>query len=142
MLRHPKLLSLLLAGFLAAQPASAQSLAEDIALQMTRLGFVSVTIDGTWLGRVRVTGTRNGTSREIILNPNTGEILRDLWLDENGQMTAADITLSVKEAVTDAVRDRVQDRVETNVDAREDAQDDRQDARDDRQDARDDSTDN
>ena len=136
MLRHPKLLSLLLAGLLAAQPAFAQSLADDIALQMTRLGFVEVAIDETWLGRVRVTGTRNGTSREIILNPNTGEILRDLWLDENGQMIAADITLSVKEAVTDAVRDTV----ETNVDARQDARDDRQDARDDRQDARDDST--
>lgn len=137
MLNNPKLLALVFAGILAAHPAFSDNYADEIALQMARQGFADVAVDGTWLGRVRVTGTRNGTVREIIVNPNTGEILRDLWLNDEGQVIAADIALSV----TEAIRDDAQDTVEDNVDARQDARDDRQDARDDRQDTRDDRKD-
>ena len=93
-------------GFLAAFPAHAQGLAEDFARQMARQGFVNIETEATWLGRTRITGTRNGGSREIIVNPNTGEVLRDLWLNSDGQVRAADIDFDdLQDAAEDAAED-------------------------------------
>lgn len=91
MKRRQTFFALLLGGLMAASPAFARSLAENIARQLSGQGFSNVQIEGTWLGRSRITGTRNGESREIVVNPNTGEILRDLWLNDKGQVRAAEI---------------------------------------------------
>ncbi|MGL6209476.1 MAG: hypothetical protein ACRC14_06565, partial [Paracoccaceae bacterium] len=50
-----------------------------------------VQVERTLLGRERITGARGGGSREIIVNPNTGEILRDLWLNSDGEVKGAGI---------------------------------------------------
>jgi len=57
----------------------AEGVAEDIVRQLKRLGFRGVAQERTLLGRVRIVATRSDGQREIIVNPKTGEILRDLW---------------------------------------------------------------
>lgn len=134
-------MALVLGGLMAAWPAFAQDLAEDIARQMRQQGFLDVGIERTWLGRTRITGTRDGGSREIIANPNTGEILRDLWLDARGQVRAADIDLGAVGAADGFGIDGAAGLADDARDDRQDARDDRQDARDDARDDRDDSGD-
>lgn len=69
----------LAAGVALATPAMAESVAESIVRQLKRLGFRGVSQERTLLGRVRIVATRSDGQREIIVNPKTGEILRDLW---------------------------------------------------------------
>ena len=68
----------------AAVPAFAATYLEQIVSQLKRQGFVDIEIERTWLGRTRIQAKRGDDAREIVLNPNTGEILRDLWLSETG----------------------------------------------------------
>jgi hypothetical protein len=70
----------LLAGVALAGPATAQDVAGDIIAQLLQQGFTDVTSSTTWLGRVRILAQRDNDSREIVVNPRTGEILRDVWL--------------------------------------------------------------
>lgn len=65
--------------------AMAQSFAEEIVAQLTRQGFGSIVVERTWLGRIQILAERSDVRREIILNPGTGEILRDLWLSKSGK---------------------------------------------------------
>lgn len=67
------------AGGLVGLPAFAQDFADSVVSQLRRQGFSKVSTERTLLGRVRIVATGNGGRREIILNPRTGEILRDLW---------------------------------------------------------------
>ncbi len=71
--------SLFLAGLVLTGPVSAATFAEGVIAQLTRQGFAAIASETTWLGRVRITAERNGGTREIVLNPRTGEILRDIW---------------------------------------------------------------
>lgn len=52
--------------------------------QLRGQGFGSVQQETTLLGRVRSIAERNYGRREIIVNPRTGEILRDLWTPKRG----------------------------------------------------------
>ena len=71
--------ALTMGGAALAQPA------EDMILaQLRQQGFKKITVGRTLLGRTRFVATGNGQRREIILNPVTGEILRDFWQDEVG----------------------------------------------------------
>lgn len=68
-----------LALALAAGPVFArEALVADIVRQLERRGYTSITVTDTWLGRVRILADGPKGSREIIVNPATGEILRDL----------------------------------------------------------------
>ena len=69
--------------------AQAASFAEDIVAQLTQQGFRDIAQETTWLGRVRIVATRSDGVREIILNPLTGEILRDLWTTPQGNTAYA-----------------------------------------------------
>jgi hypothetical protein len=77
---------LFLAASGLASPVAARSAsyADDVVAQLTRQGFAVLTTESTWLGRVRITAQRNGGLREIVLNPRTGEILRDIWTPAGG----------------------------------------------------------
>ncbi|WP_137702899.1 hypothetical protein [Marimonas lutisalis] len=68
-----------------AQPALAGSLTDAVAAQLRAQGFASITISQTWLGRTRIVALAGSVRREIILNPRTGEILRDYAVDENDE---------------------------------------------------------
>lgn len=47
-------------------------------------GYGDITVSRTLLGRVRIVATKPGLRREIILNPQTGEVLRDLLIAQDG----------------------------------------------------------
>jgi hypothetical protein len=64
----------------AGASAFAATFAEDVVGQLAKQGFSNIEVGSTWLGRLRITGLRGDGQREIILNPRTGEILRDTWL--------------------------------------------------------------
>jgi hypothetical protein len=59
-------------------PALAQTYELDIAAQLREQGYQNITLSHTWLGRTRIVALLGSDLREIVLDPNTGEILRDL----------------------------------------------------------------
>ncbi len=63
-----------------AGPAMAQDFAKDLQAQLEHDGFRIESVGRTLLGRVRILAQSASGQREIILNPRTGEILRDLWI--------------------------------------------------------------
>lgn len=86
MLRRAFLLGLVAAAS-GAGPGLAQGYADTLLAELRREGYRDIVVSRTLLGRLRVQAARNGRVREIVLNPNTGEILRDLWLVESGDDT-------------------------------------------------------
>ncbi len=91
------LMVLVLAG-MTPLLAHAGSIVDKILPQLESQGFDRVEISKTWLGRTRIIATAPGSRREIILNPRTGEILRDLWsLEDDSSVDAALLNLFVRE---------------------------------------------
>jgi hypothetical protein len=76
---HVFFLTLALAG-----GAMAQGYADDVVRQLNGQGYADISVTTTFLGRVRILAEGEGGHREIILNPRTGEILRDLWIVAGG----------------------------------------------------------
>jgi hypothetical protein len=77
-----KVMGALVAGAMGATPAFADVFAANIVAQLQSQGFTSISRERTWLGRTRIVAEGEQGQREIIVNPNNGEILRDLWLVE------------------------------------------------------------
>ncbi len=71
------------AAIVVAVPALAQSDAfvSLFVEQLKDQGFSRIQVSRTWLGRIRIVATNQNFRREIILNPRTGEVLRDLWVN-------------------------------------------------------------
>ena len=65
-------------------PASAETAQDKVVRHLQAQGFENIEVRRTWLGRVRITGENQSQEREIILNPATGEILRDYWEEREG----------------------------------------------------------
>lgn len=72
-------------GSIAASSAAAAPFEEAVVAQLESQGYKSITVERTLLGRVKIVGQIDGGRREIILNPRTGEILRDLWSAKSGK---------------------------------------------------------
>lgn len=132
--------------------AFAASFSEDVVAQLVRLGFSDITAETTLLGRVRILAHRGDGVREIVLNPRTGEVLRDTWMPVAGGSATRTVISDVADRDDDAAggddgRDddgedaRDDDREDDREDDRDDVRDDREDARDDRQDDREDRND-
>ena len=66
------------------RPGSAQSVELQIARQLRRAGYKDISVRRTLLGRVRITARRGSQSREIVVNPSTGAVLRDFTKDGSG----------------------------------------------------------
>jgi hypothetical protein len=77
-------LALGVSAALSGQMAYAQSFTDSVVDQLRRQGFSSISVGRTLLGRTRIVAEGNGGRREIILNPRTGEILRDFWQSGSG----------------------------------------------------------
>lgn len=71
-------------GVFAAGRARASTYGDEVAAQLKKQGFSKIVKESTWLGRERILAERKDGEREIILNPRTGEILRDTWITRNG----------------------------------------------------------
>jgi hypothetical protein len=69
---------------LTALPSFAATYVEQVVSQLQAQGFEAIEVERTLLGRTRIAAVRADGSREIVLNPNTGEILRDLWTSKSG----------------------------------------------------------
>ncbi len=52
---------------------------DQVVQQLQAQGFSDIELRRTILGRIRITATSDEYWREIVLNPRTGEILRDYW---------------------------------------------------------------
>ena len=61
-----------------AAPVLAASLADQFSAELKAAGYKDIRVSRTLLGRMRVIGMRGGFKREIVFDPRTGEILRDL----------------------------------------------------------------
>lgn len=75
-----------LAVAFASSAAWADSFQTAVVAQLRGEGYREINVERTMLGRVRIVGAKAGGSREIILNPRTGEILRDVALAEDGRV--------------------------------------------------------
>ena len=79
---------LVLALGLGPGAAGAQTAADAVVQQLRQQGYVGFTVSRTLLGRVQVIAEApDGTHREIVFNPSTGEILRDYIEDADGTPT-------------------------------------------------------
>jgi hypothetical protein len=67
-----------------AHPALADSFEGSVVAQLRAQEFKQIVVERTLLGRVRILAVQGSRHREIILNPRTGEILRDVFLDASG----------------------------------------------------------
>ncbi|WP_181366484.1 hypothetical protein [Albidovulum aquaemixtae] len=77
-------LSILTLAACLAVPASAlaDAVSDSIARQLRDQGYGEIAVSRTLLGRTRIVARARDGYREIIVNPRTGEILRDLWRGE------------------------------------------------------------
>lgn len=80
-----------------AGAAMALSYADDVVTQLVTLGFSDIMVETTWLGRIKISASRVDGRREIVLNPRTGEILRDVFTSSS----ADGVTRQVIDDVTD-----------------------------------------
>ncbi len=72
------------AACLVAGPALAQTVADRVMRDLAQQGYTRIETSRTLLGRTQIVGTGPAGRREIIANPRTGEILRDLWQPGGG----------------------------------------------------------
>lgn len=86
-----------LGGLACAAPARADAPLDRVLRDLRRLGYDDISVSSTLLGRTRILAEGGAATREIILNPRTGEILRDLWMpkpggsgDGSGRLTGSD----------------------------------------------------
>lgn len=68
---------------------------DRIRAQLRSQGYTRISLERTLLGRVRILAIGPGSRREIIVDPRTGEILRDLWqaMDNTTGQAAGDSLL-------------------------------------------------
>ena len=80
----------MLFGSMALMLVPAAALANDIERRITRTlareGWTDIQVSRTFLGRLRITARKRDARREIIVNPRTGEILRDLLVYGSGSV--------------------------------------------------------
>lgn len=77
-LRSLMLIAALLAPLPVLTPLPALAVeADDIVAQLRAQGFSQINVSRTFLGRVKIEAQAPALHREIVLNPKTGEILRD-----------------------------------------------------------------
>lgn len=77
----------LVSAALCASQAAASSFETGIIEQLRAQGFGGIKVEKTLLGRLRITASKADYGREIVINPRTGEILRDIVIYKNGNVS-------------------------------------------------------
>lgn len=104
-----------LLALLLAAPVAAETLQDQLTAQLRAQGYHSITASSTWLGRLRVMALIGNERREIVINPYTGEILRDyqgpviLTADQGTRGRARDGAVAAADATASTVTRDVQD---------------------------------
>ena len=62
---------------------------DDIIERLVEAGFGQIEVTRTLLGRVRIVAFKGSIRRELVINPRTGEILRDVTLVAEGEKSSA-----------------------------------------------------
>lgn len=86
-----RFLALSTAALAVAGPAVAQDVVAEIRQTLERRGYNDITVSRTWLGRSRILASGPKGTREIIVNPATGEILRDLTTRSGAARSSGDL---------------------------------------------------
>lgn len=110
-MRTPWILAVALSLPLAA-PVWAQTAQDQVIKELTQLGYRHFTVSRTWLGRVRVVAKGKPGTREIVLNPSTGVVLRDY----TDRRAVAEKPKRAKRAEVQANRDEDEDRQRNRAD--------------------------
>jgi hypothetical protein len=71
------ILAVLSITLLPVTPVMAADIQDQIVEALREQGFTRIEIQRTWLGRLRFEASNGQSEREIVVNPKTGEILRD-----------------------------------------------------------------
>ena len=66
-----------LAVALCGSTGFAATYEERVVVQLRAMGYTDITVSFTMLGRAQILAVNQQQTREIVLNPRTGEILRD-----------------------------------------------------------------
>ncbi len=74
-----------------ANTGNADTATDEIIFQLQSQGYSQIEVKRTWLGRMRIFAVGDGVVREIVINPVTGEILRDARTKPNGSAASAPI---------------------------------------------------
>ncbi len=61
---------------------------DDIIERLVEAGFGQIEVTRTLLGRVRIVAFKGNIRRELVINPRTGEILRDVTLVAEGEKSS------------------------------------------------------
>ncbi len=76
---------------ISASVAVAASYEDAVIAHLRAQGYNKIVVETTLLGRVKISAVLKGGRREIILNPRTGEVLRDLWIGPDGEVSSPQI---------------------------------------------------
>ncbi len=87
-----------------AAPAQDRDLLTRLVSALRAEGYDQIRTERTLLKRIRIAAGRAGDRREIVIDPRTGEILRDYSRERNGEMSApgSDAILDAGEREGDA----------------------------------------
>ncbi|RMF83214.1 MAG: hypothetical protein D6744_05070, partial [Planctomycetota bacterium] len=80
-------------GLSAPQHAHAQTARQIVVAQLQDQGYYNITVQRTFLGRLRFKAENDVYVREIVINPVTGLILRDYSRRKDGEDGIAGIRL-------------------------------------------------
>ncbi len=79
-MRRTTILAIAVVTAIGAAPVFGQTTVQQrFVSELRQQGFGNLKISRTWLGRVRITAQSKDYKRELVFNPNSGEILRDYW---------------------------------------------------------------
>ncbi len=79
-MKRRTILAIAIVAAIGAAPAFGQTaIQQRFVSELKQQGFGDLKINRTWLGRVRITAQSKDYKRELVFNPNSGEILRDYW---------------------------------------------------------------
>lgn len=109
----PRMIALSAALACTISPAWGSDLVTSVTRQLLKQGYSDISTSQTWLGRTRIIAIGDDSRREIIVNPRTGEILRDFWQDLDDSDDDDDDDSEnrlLKRAEKDADKDRDKDR--------------------------------
>lgn len=70
---------------LAFPVAAHADLVDDMVQILSQQGYDDIEVTRTLLGRTRILATNEQGTRELVINPRTGEVLRDIWTNRNGE---------------------------------------------------------
>lgn len=77
-----------------ARPVFANPIADSAVSQLRNQGYNDIQVRRTLLGRIRITATSETNTRELVIHPITGEIMRDRW-SSNAQSANAPAPIAI-----------------------------------------------